>query len=540
MERSMFSYEDTLLLYIQHYAHVLAGLRDRYEDQQESQVAVLSDFDLDQGQIDHAWNTLIGHAPDTQIDGLLLDYGMATIDIGDLRYDKQNQRKQHYEAMLHAAQRRGAQYFEAVALATLASVAADLSAYQEALALYEQAQTIAQIFEKPDMIAAILGNKGSIYAEQGDYQKAIGYYEEAIALNPDADDGNYHALGNLALAYSMLGQVPAAQELYAHTLTLARRQGDLRAQASLLGNLGLLADTRGEYQQAHDFHQQALEISRKLGDNASEEKDLLHLGLALEELGLPDAAADCFQKAIVIATRIGDRRGLAYALGGQGRLLASIGDTSGARSAFERSITLAQEVGEQRALGLALMGNAKMDLSQGDSRNALQQAICAFHTLRGCGPLPEHLNALSLMTNAAFACDKHQRAYRFALSWHRLACSYGHLHAQGEALIALGGTAHAAGRTRTAYRHYLRARRLLSQLDDLQLWGLLQWNRSLLMIATGRYASAIETLRDSVESALAVGDPDAESRAAYLQEIIDTARHRSHRWRRWSRAAHLG
>jgi tetratricopeptide (TPR) repeat protein len=536
VEETSFSARVLKLQHARHYAHVLADLSEQYDAGGEAQVAVLADFEQEQRQIDIAWDRLIAGAPDDESDLLLLDYGRAAVAIGDLRYDKQHRRRQQYTAMLTAAQRRGQLRDEAVALMALASDADDLSVFTEALTLSKQAHTIAHALSDLDMQASILVNEGCIYAHQGAYHQAITYYEKAIALRPNAADGNYHALGSLALSYDMLGQHDSAQIFYDQALVLARHHRDLRAEGNLLGDLGLLMYAQGNLHQSCNLHQQALAISRALGDRAAEEKDLLHQGIALQELGEVDEAMRCFQEAASIAVVIGDQRGLAYALGSEGRLLVDIGDESGARVAFDRAISVAEAVGDQKVLGLALLGSAILWLAQDDAEVAFRQCDRALAALRSCGPLPELLNGLSGITNAAFKYGETERAYSFATEWYHLALTYGNLRAQSEALIALGGTAHSTGRLRRAYRHYSQARRLLYQLNDHALWGLLQWNRGLLLAAMGNYKHALSSFRDSVASAQAVGDPNAEQREAYLQTLNGRVWCELRRWRRKARA----
>ncbi len=75
------------LRHARYYAHVAAVINDLYLRGDQEMRAALTQFDQERVNIDSAWNWLLHQPPSTLVDELLVEYAIATADIGDLRYD---------------------------------------------------------------------------------------------------------------------------------------------------------------------------------------------------------------------------------------------------------------------------------------------------------------------------------------------------------------------------------------------------------------------------------------------------------------------
>ncbi len=69
--------------------------------------------------------------------------------------------------------------------------------------------------------ATAYNNRGNVYADLKDYQKAISDYNEAIRLNPEYADAYY----NRGVAYNLQGNSRSALESFRKAAELYQRQG---------------------------------------------------------------------------------------------------------------------------------------------------------------------------------------------------------------------------------------------------------------------------------------------------------------------------
>jgi tetratricopeptide (TPR) repeat protein len=85
----------------------------------------------------------------------------------------------------------------------------------------------------------------------------------------DRDSYGAH-LSNLGQAYSDLGDVQSAIELYKKSLAISRETGDRQMQAYDFNNLGQAYADLGEVQRAIKFYKRALKIDKESGNRRGE------------------------------------------------------------------------------------------------------------------------------------------------------------------------------------------------------------------------------------------------------------------------------
>ncbi|HEX9941112.1 MAG TPA: tetratricopeptide repeat protein [Thermoanaerobaculia bacterium] len=181
-------------------------------------------------------------------------------------------------------------------------------------------------------------------------QEQIRWREQALAaarqLKNRTREG-YH-LGNLGIAYGVLGEFRRAIEFFEQDLAIAREIGDQRGEGQTLSNLGLAYADLGETQRATEFYEQALAIACKSGDRQGESNALGNLGIAYADLGEPRRAIEFYEQDLAIAREIGDRRGEGQTLGNLGLAYAALGETRHAIELYEQQFAITREIGDRR------------------------------------------------------------------------------------------------------------------------------------------------------------------------------------------------
>jgi tetratricopeptide (TPR) repeat protein len=97
-------------------------------------------------------------------------------------------------------------------------------------------------------------------------------------------------------------------------LGVARRTGDLAAQARAHNDLGLARWRQDRYEEALACLQESLTLFGELGDRRGEAYSQGNLGIVQQWQGRYLEAAACYEESLVICRELGDRRGLATGL----------------------------------------------------------------------------------------------------------------------------------------------------------------------------------------------------------------------------------
>jgi CHAT domain-containing protein len=265
---------------------------------------------------------------------------------------------------------------ETKALINLGLAHFNLGDYQTSVDLYQQSLLFAREVGDRQSEANSITNLGNTHLAQGNYSQAIAFYEESIPIYLEIGDrlGEAKTLGNLGLAYFSLGQFQRAINYHERALEIAEEIESRYWEAGTLGNLGLAYFQLGDYQQAIGFHEQSLAMAREIGNQQGESIALGNLGLAYFQLGNYQQAIDFHEQSLVSAREIGDLRGEANALGNLGVAYYRLDDSQQAIDFHRQSLAIALEIGDRQGESNAL-GNLGIVY---DKLGDYQQAI-TFH-----------------------------------------------------------------------------------------------------------------------------------------------------------------
>jgi tetratricopeptide (TPR) repeat protein len=248
------------------------------------------------------------------------------------------------------------------------------------------ALTAARALSRKDMEGNHLGNLGLAYFVLGDTRRAIEFCEQCLTLHREI--GNWRDegadLGNLGNACAALGDARRAIEFYEQALAVMQEIGDKHAEGSILGNLGLAYADQGDARRAIEFHKQALAVMQEIGDKRAEGSILGNLGLAYADQGDARWAIEYYEQRLVIAREIGDRGGEGTALGNMGNAYAALGDARRAIEFYEQALVIAREIGDKRNEGawLGNLGNALYGLGEKERGLVLiKQALAIYEAI---------------------------------------------------------------------------------------------------------------------------------------------------------------
>jgi tetratricopeptide (TPR) repeat protein len=232
--------------------------------------------------------------------------------------------------------------------------------------------------------AAILGNLGNVYDNQGRWAEAIKYLEACLAIYRALGDrrGVGGALNNLSTVYRSQGRWEEAIVASEQSLGIFRALGDRHGEGQALNNLGNVYRQQGRWAEAIAAYEQDLAICRALGDRHGEGATLGNLGIVYRQQGRWDEAIAAHEQARGIFAALGDRQG-------EGQILNNLGILHGqqerwdeAVAAFEQSLGIVQALGDRHGEGQILNNLGILHERQGlpeEARRFWREALTRLH-----------------------------------------------------------------------------------------------------------------------------------------------------------------
>ncbi len=258
-----------------------------------------------------------------------------------------------YEQALSIAREIGDREYQAICLDRLGVVNRTLGQNAQAIGLLEDALTITRLIGDRRWEGVCTGDLGRAHHALGQLGQAIALYEDGLAIAQETSDHRREGLwtGELGRAHYDLGQFGQALGFYERALTITRRIGDRRREGFWLGNIGLVHYAAGQFRQAVASYQEALVIAIETGDRRREGLWISNQGYAFYPLREFDQMINLCEKALTIFRKIGYRLGESLCLLGISRALLANEEFSKARRYYEEAVTLdISETSHQLAL----------------------------------------------------------------------------------------------------------------------------------------------------------------------------------------------
>ena len=248
-------------------------------------------------------------------------------------------------------------------------------------------------------------------------------------------------------------------------LAVARRGGDLEAQAQAHNDLGLGYSQQGHYQEALACHQESLAIRRELGDRHGQAASLGNLGNIHERQGRYREALAYLEESLAIDRELGYRRGQAASLGNLGNTYERQGRHDQARVCQQESLAIYRELGDRRGQAASL-GNLGNTLErQGRYREALdcqRESVAIFQELGDLQGLAESMNDLGRVLGRHGLRDEAEERQRESLAIYR---ELGDPYGQAKSLRELGMTLRSLARHQEAEAHWRQALAIFERLQ---------------------------------------------------------------------------
>jgi tetratricopeptide (TPR) repeat protein len=290
----------------------------------------------------------------------------------------------HYQTALDGFRAMGDRLSEANILGNMGSIYANQGNNSEALNYYEQALTISRDVGNQEIEASILSRMGGVYSDLGNQSEALDYLNPALAIHREVGDRTWEAvtLNNLGEVYSALGDQSEALNYYEQALTISRDVGNQEIGARILSNMGGVYSVLGDRIEALDYYEQGLRMYRETGDRSAEAIVLGFIGKVYFDLGNPSEALRYYEQALPIHNDVGNRASEATSLSHIGTVYFAIGNPNEALRYFNQALPLHRDVGDRSGEASTLNDIGSVYSHLGDKNEALNylnQALTIRH-----------------------------------------------------------------------------------------------------------------------------------------------------------------
>jgi len=275
------------------------------------------------------------------------------------RGDAESWRKsiESYHEAIRNWQAAGDRLMEAHALYCIGSAWKLLGQPQKALECFSQALQLQRPEDGWREEANTLYLMGLVYINDlNDSRQALERSERALSMQQAMSDDWAEALtlGNMGLAYLMLGEARKSLEYYQKPLTVWRKTGYRSREALILHNTGRAYEDLGAYQRAMGHYLGALALYRASQNRGGEAEELNSIGFVNRLLGEWKKALEYYSQALLLWRATGDSRREAITLSNIGIAYASLNETEKALENYQQALKLHREAGNLRSEAVTL------------------------------------------------------------------------------------------------------------------------------------------------------------------------------------------
>lgn len=326
------------------------------------------------------------------------------------------------------------------------------SEFAQALDLHEASLTrFTQTQNKAGMGAA-LNNIGAVYITRGEFAPALDFLRRALKLREAVGSQLEinQTLNNIALVLNTQGNFDESLTIQERILSSSRAMKNADMIGTALNNIANIRSEQGDYTSAMNSFQEALEMMEQTGDKFSQSLLLNNIAQIYFLQGNYERAAPLYEQSRKLREEIGDPRGLAITLMHLGMVRSANDEHAAALELLKQSLVLREKVGDKRGIAVTLHNTGKVLMRSGDNTAALdfiRRALAIYETLNYKDGTAQTLSSLTRAYLTANdyknALDTAARAVAVSRETGARETLWNALNLYGQAQRALGQTASA-------------------------------------------------------------------------------------------------
>lgn len=316
------------------------------------------------------------------------------------------------EAALEMATELGDGYLEFMLVCCLGNTKYHLSDFPGAIEYYRKALSLFGPGAKPNDRLRLMGDMGLVYWRMGQYEQALAIFTEAESLAQDCRDIRMMAVCKTNKASVMLAQnqVEQALSLYHESLAISQRIGDFQNRSILLNNIGAILIRQGQYVRAAEMLEEGIRLDRMCGASGNLSGKLSNLAIIKAMFGETAAARDLFAEALEYDRASGNLNGQMMKLCNMADLSMMLDDATSALAQIDEAVDISRRIGAEAFLAHNLAIKADICLTMGEAGAALSAAREAVERSLAGNNLDNRIHATMMLALSQSANGRHQEA----------------------------------------------------------------------------------------------------------------------------------
>jgi RNA polymerase sigma factor (sigma-70 family) len=248
----------------------------------------------------------------------------------------------------------------------------EISKWDEALHLFQEALEIAVDLKNRDLQASIHNYLGNIFFSRGQTSKASDYFQEALDLAKRVKStvNETRALTNIGSVYFRRGNLVEALDYQNRAVALSKKIGNTRMEAFAFNHIGSIYLRKGEPSKALDCFQRTISIAEKNHLPGLQAASLSKIGDIYLSRGDTERALAYYKDALSLNKSIANQQGEASNLDNIAHLFSLTGEHSAAFEYYQRALTIARTLGDQQLKAYCLTHMGELYFKIGDLKEA--------------------------------------------------------------------------------------------------------------------------------------------------------------------------
>jgi tetratricopeptide (TPR) repeat protein len=247
-------------------------------------------------------------------------------------------------------------------------------------------------------------------------------------------------------------------------LSVARRLGDLPAQAQLLRGLGVAYRKLFRMEAAVTALTEGLRIHERIGDRRNAARVLNQLGVVYYDLSRNDEAIGCLEESLARLRQVGDRTEEASTLNNLAAVLQRVGRIDEALARCRQSLAVWRELGDRRRAAVVSSNLADALVRAGQLEQATDCYRQALGIAREFGDQHGESYTLVGLGEAQLRAGRWDAARALFEQGLAIDRKLGHRWGEGRALHLLGQLCHELGDAHRARQHWQGALRCFEEI----------------------------------------------------------------------------
>ncbi|SHN73318.1 Tetratricopeptide repeat-containing protein [Paenibacillus sp. ov031] len=251
--------------------------------------------------------------------------------------------------------------------------------FGKSLETYKSVLEMIEIDNMSDLKAGVLGNMGIAYRILGKNDVAESLFIESIQLFEKSDIRFLaNVQNNLGILYKNMMKFEKALDLYFDALKNYREAKDNYSEGVVLGNIGVVYRRKGDYSNALKYTQESIDISMHHNNKLSLSDQYGNKGLIYNEQKEYDLAIESLEKSLEIKNEISDQKGIGLSHGNIGKTLMNKGDYVLAENELKKSLDILEGIGYKQGTGEMLYNLGLTEYYSGKNAEARLHMDRAF------------------------------------------------------------------------------------------------------------------------------------------------------------------